>query len=116
MKSLKSIITIIAISLATAFSTTATEKEPSKTIKELRTEIVSMLGDKIPFVLEETSSAEISFVINKKNEIVILSVDSKVSELSNYVKGKLNYKKVKVQGTLEGETYTIPLKINPGKS
>jgi hypothetical protein len=116
MKSLKSIIAIIAISLATTFSTTASEKEPSKVTKELITEIISMLGDKIPFVLEESTSAEISFVINNKNEIVILSVDSKISELSNYVKGKLNYKKVKVQGTLEGETYTIPLKINAGKN
>ncbi|MFT6066649.1 MAG: hypothetical protein ACJAYY_003085 [Paraglaciecola sp.] len=112
MIKLGSIITIIAISLATTFSTTAAEKEPSKITKNLRIEIVSMLGDKIPIEVTETSSAEISFMINNENEIVILSIDSKVIELSNFVKSKLNYKKVKVRGTLKGEIYKMPLKIN----
>jgi hypothetical protein len=112
MKVLKSIITIIAISLATTFSTTAAETAPTKIAKKLRTEIVSMLGDKIPVVLTENSSAEVSFIINNKNEIVILSVDSKVSELNNFIKSKLNYKKLKVKGTIKGEVYKIPLKMN----
>jgi hypothetical protein len=112
MKKLASIITIIAISLSTTFSSTAAEKEPSKITKKLRTEIVSMLGDRIPIILTESSSAEVSFVINNKNEIVIISVDSKVSELNSYIKNKLNYKKIKVKGTIKGQIYKIPLKMN----
>lgn len=112
MNKLKSIITIIAISLVSTFSTTAGETEPSKITQKLRTEIVSMLGNQIPIVLTQSSSAEISFVINHKNEIVILAVESKIGELSHFVKNKLNYQKVKVRGTLRGEVYKIPLKIN----
>lgn len=112
MKSLKSIITIIAISLATTFSTTATETEPTKITKELRTEIVSLLGDKIPIILKEDCAATVSFIINNKNEIVILSVDCKVDKFNTYVKRKLNYKKIKVKGTLKGEIYKMPIKIN----
>lgn len=111
MNKLKSIITVIAISLATTFSTTAGETEPSKITQELRTEIVSLLGDKIPMILTESSSAEISFVINHKNEIVILAVDSKLEQITHFVKNKLNYQKVQVKGALIGEVYKIPLKI-----
>ncbi|TXD51186.1 MULTISPECIES: hypothetical protein [unclassified Polaribacter] len=112
MRKLASVITIIAISLATTFSTAAAEKESLKITKKLRTEIISMLGDKIPIVLTKTSSAEVSFVINAKNEIVILSVNSNVNELGAYIKNKLNYKKIKVRGTFKGEIYKMPLKIN----
>ena len=112
MKNLKSIITIIAISLATTFSTSAIENEPTKVIKKLRTELVSMLGDKIQMELNESTSAKISFIINNHNEVVIISVDSKFNEIHSFVKNKLNYKKVKVKGVVKGEIYSIPVKIN----
>ena len=111
MRNLKSIIAIIAITLATTFSATATEKESSKITKKLRTELVSMLGDKIQLELKETTSAEISFIINNKNEVVIVSVDSKVSAFNSHVKSKLNYKKINVKGVKKGEVYRIPVKI-----
>lgn len=112
MRKLKSIITIIAISLATTFSTTATEKEPSKITKELRTELVSMLGNKIQVELKESTTGEISFMVNNKNEVIIISVDSKVDEFNSMVKNKLNYKKITVKGVKKGEIYRIPVKIN----
>lgn len=112
MNNLKSIITIIAISLATTFSTSATEKEPSKITKKLRTEIVSMLGDKIPIEFKKTEKVEVSFMINNANEIVVVSVDSKLNEFNSYVKRKLNYKKLDVKGAKKGEIYKIPVKVN----
>ena len=112
MNNLKTIIAILAISIATTFSTTATEKEPSKITKKLRTEIVSILGTKLSVELEADSTAEISFMINNKDEIVILTVDSEVAQLNSIIKNKLNYKKVQVKGTKKGEVYIIPLKIN----
>ena len=111
MKKLQSIITILAISLSTIYSANATEVNPSKT-KQLRTEIVSILGNKISVELNKPSTAEISFLINNQNEIVIISVDSDVDELNTIIKGKLNYKKVHVKGTKKGEIYKIPLRIN----
>ena len=114
MRNLKSIITIIAISLATTFSTAATEKESSKITKKLRTEIVSMLGNKIQVEVKENTLAEISFIVNNKNEVVIVSVDSKVEEFNFFVKKKLNYKKINTKGLKKGEIYIIPVKINKG--
>ncbi len=111
MRKIKSIIAILAISLSTIFSVNATEVTPSKT-KELRTEIISILGSKIPLELEESSTAEISFIINNQNEIVIVSVGSDINVLNDYIKTKLNYKKIKLKGVTKGEIYKMPLKIN----
>ena len=112
MKNLKTIITVIAISLSTVFSATATEKNPSETKKNLRTTIVSILGDEIPLNFKENCNAEVSFMVNNENELVIISVDSSMKEFNSYVKSKLNYKKVNVKGTKKGEIYRMPIKIN----
>lgn len=112
MKNLKTIITVIAISLATTFTTSALGKNPSKDKKTLRTEIVSLLGNKIPLDIKESSSAEISFMINNTNEVIVISVDSKNSDFQSYVKNKLNYKKIKLKNIKKGEVYRMPIKLN----
>ncbi len=112
MKKLKSIIAIIAISLATTFSATASEKEPSKITKELRTEIVELLGNRIPVEITKTEKVAVSFMINNENEIIVISVDSDVADFSSYIKKKLNYKKITVKGTIKGEIYKIPVTAN----
>ncbi len=100
MKNLKVFIAIITMSLATAFSATANEKEPSKINKTLRTELVAMLGDKMNLEVSTTDTSKISFMINNKNEVVVISVATKVDGFQSLVKSKLNYKKIK-KGTHE---------------
>jgi anaerobic C4-dicarboxylate transporter len=112
MRKLKTIIAILAISLATTFSTTATEKDPLNITQKLRTEIISMLGNEISLEVKTSSSAEFSFIINNENEIVIISVDSKIEDLKAIIKDKLNYKKILVKGAKKGEIYIMPLRIN----
>jgi hypothetical protein len=113
MKNLKTIITLIALSLSTVFSVVATEKNPTKsnTNKELRTEIISLLGNEIPVQIQSGSLAEVAFIVNNNNEIVVLSVDSKIDNLNSFVKNKLNYKKLTTKGVKKGEFYRMPLKI-----
>ena len=111
MKNLKTIITIIAISLSTVFSVAATEKNPSKVNKQLRTEIISLLGDKIPFKVDKGSMAEVSFMINNNSELVVVLVDSEIEGLNSFVKNKLNYKKLIAKGIKKGEIYRMPIKI-----
>ena len=114
MKNFKTIITVIAISLSTMFSVAATESNPNKAkeTKTLRTEISSFIGKNIPFELKKTATAKVSFIINNDNEVVVINVDSKVSELNAFLKRKLNYKKVTTKGIKKGEIYKMPLTIN----
>lgn len=111
MNNLKTIITVIAISLSTVFSVAATEKNPTNNKKELRTEIVSLLGDKIPLEIKTLQTAQISFVVNNKNEVVVLSVNSKLKGFTNYAKRKLNYKKINTKNLKKGEVYMMPIII-----
>ncbi|WP_334058451.1 hypothetical protein [Polaribacter sp. P097] len=111
MRNLKSIIAIIALSLSTVIATSASEKNPSKVTKEIRTEIVSMLGKKIPIEFKKAEKVEVSFMINKDNEIVILTVDCNQTEFNTYVKNKLNYKKLNAVGAKQGEVYKVPVKL-----
>ena len=50
-------------------------------------------------------------MINNKNELVVVSVDSNVSEFQSIVKNKLNYKKLNFKGAKKGEIYKVPVKI-----
>lgn len=112
MRNLKSIIAILLFSFTIAFSANASEKDPSKVTSALRSEIVNILGNKIPVEVNSSSSAEVSFMINNKNELVVISVDSNLTSFNVFVKEKLNYKKIATKGSRKGEIYIIPIKIN----
>jgi hypothetical protein len=112
MKTLKTIITVITISISTIFSVTAAENNPTSTNKKLRTELVSLLGNNIPLEIDKSYSAEISFIVNNENEVIVISVDSKVSSFIKYVKTRLNYKKIYTKNIKKGEIYRMPIKIN----
>ncbi|WP_299665338.1 hypothetical protein [uncultured Polaribacter sp.] len=114
MKNLKTIIAVIAISLSTVFSVSATDPKPkdSKETKTLRKEMSSFIGKNIPIELKKTTKVEVSFIINNSNEIVVVSINSEVSKLNSFLKRKLNYKKIITKGIKRGEIYKMPLKIN----
>lgn len=112
MINLKSVIAILLCSLSISFSANAFEKEPSKITSELRNEIANILGSKIPFEFKSDSNAEVSFMINNKNELVVISVDSNFNEFNSFVKDKLNYKKITTKGIQKGEIYKMPVKIS----
>lgn len=115
MKNLKSIIAILAITLATSFTANATEIDPENVTTELRSEIVKLLGDQLPLKIQKNTKAEVSFMLNNDNELVVISVDSEVEAFNAIVKNKLNYKKVKTKGLSKGEVYKIPVKLHSAK-
>lgn len=113
MKTLKSITLAVLFLFATSFATYANNTKPTNTKDALRTEIVSMIGNEIPVELTTKSiEAQVSFMVNKNNELVVVSVDSSNELLDTFIKSKLNYKKVKAAGTKKGEVYILPLKVN----
>tara|TARA_R110001592_G_C13176885_1_gene750408 strand:- start:1228 stop:1584 length:357 start_codon:yes stop_codon:yes gene_type:complete len=114
MKNLKTIIAIVAISISSVVSVAAnTNTEPtskdSKTI--LRTEIVSLLGNHSYDLSDKTLEAQVSVMLNNKNELIVVSVSSKDEAVAGFVKSKLNYKRVTVKGITKGTIYRIPLKM-----
>ena len=79
--------------------------------KELRLEIVKLLGNNEFPLTTEFAKAEISILLNGKNELVIISVKSKSGALEDYIKRKLNYKKIQINTLAKMKIYRMPIKI-----
>jgi hypothetical protein len=116
MKNLKTVIAVVALSLATvlpaAANTNPTTVKEGKTL--LRTTIVSLLG-KHQYDLEKTLEARVSVMLNNENELVVVGVSAEDKTIASFVKTKLNYKKVDVKGIKKGTIYRIPLKMAQSK-
>jgi len=116
MKNLKLALAVIALSIVTVMPASAnTNVDPTnpttteaKTI--LRTEIATLLGKHV-YDLNESLEAQVSIMLNNQNQLVVVAVKSKNTNVSNFVKTKLNYKKVDVKGIQKGIVYRVPLKM-----
>lgn len=126
MKKIKLTIAIIALVLyvnnafaSNYFSYTLPNNEiqdnPNvESIKKLRKKIMTLLGRKVAVVVsgKKNIRANISFLINNKMEVVVVSVASEHDSLVSYIKRKLNGKKIeKIPGIKVDKIYTMPLRI-----
>ena len=109
MKNLKLVALVLAISISSMSFAAPTKTDDPKS--ELREQIIDILGDSINVLCENDIEAEVVFTVNNKSEIVIVSVNCENYNLDGFIKNKLNYKKVKVSGFIDGEIYRMPLKI-----
>jgi hypothetical protein len=96
-----------------AFLSTATFANDNGTDpnQKLRSKIVRLIG--IPDIAEAGQEVEatISFTINKDQEIVVLHVNTDNSIADRYIKSKLNYNSVDIDGLTVGEKYFIKIKF-----
>ena len=112
MKNFKTIFASVAIALLTILPTSANTEPTSKDAKTiLRTEIVSLLGKHKLELASTTLKAQVSVMLNNQNEIVVIGVKADNEDVTDYVKTKLNYKKVSTKGIEKGIVYRIPLKM-----
>jgi len=89
------------------------DPKPNNDKNNLHTQIVKLLGDEIPEYLcdGKQSKTKVYFIVNNKDEIVVVSTDCNNDKMSNYLKGKLNYKKINSKGVKKGEVYIVPLRV-----
>lgn len=107
MKSIKNLVLALAITFSTVLSasTNPTNEKPLV----LETEIGTLL-EKPEFKITNDLLAKVTFVLNKNNEIVVLSVLTDNSQLENFIKSRLNYKKIEASGKVN-EPYVMPVSI-----
>ncbi len=107
MKKLKIFTAVVALAfLSLSFTSTTAE-----TKKELHDQIVELIGDSSQTLADINLDAEITFTLNDKSEIVVVSVKSDNTIVDNFIKSKLNYKKVNVKALNPGKMYRLPLKV-----
>lgn len=104
MTSIKMLLLTVMITFSTVLSASTT---PKKTIES---DIAKRL-EHPTFILEQDVVTNVTFVINKKNEIVILSVDSDNVTIVDYIKTRLNYTKVSDATYNRNLKYILPVKL-----
>lgn len=109
MKTLKLTLLACAVFLLNVPNALA---NPIKPTDELRNEIVDIIGFSFFDDFEESEySAEVVFTVNSENELIVLSVDSESDDAEEYLRDKMNYKKVDHTPTKYGEIYLLPVKM-----
>ncbi len=89
----------------------ASNNNPVNAEQLLRNEIASLLDHPKIKVEKEELSANIEFTLNSRDEIVVLTVDSEQDIVIEYVKSRLNYKKIDSEIKAGNKVFKIALKI-----
>tara|TARA_R110002124_G_scaffold6123_1_gene37330 strand:+ start:75393 stop:75728 length:336 start_codon:yes stop_codon:yes gene_type:complete len=107
MKKLRVMFAAIGLLIGTSVSTAAVsvEKEPTTTSEE-----ITQFLENPEFIVSEEMIASVAFVVNKENEIVVLSVETENELLEGYIKNRLNYQKLQTN-VKQGMPYTVPVRI-----
>ena len=102
---------VLALALFT-LNVSAANLNPIKPTDDLRIEIVDLIGSNLTAEMEaDQYSADVLFTVNNNRELIVLSVDTDNAQLENYLKRKLNYKKVNHKPNKNGEIYLLPVKM-----
>ena len=107
MRKFKLLALALVIGTASLFATNVDNPDVPK--KEIRNQIISLLKAPNFSVIDEIT-VNISFTFSSEGEIVVLNVDSKNSDVLNFIRKNLNYKKIKNPGERD-KLYTMPLKM-----
>lgn len=104
-------LSVILVAFALLMGTTAFAASTSvATYKSSIAQEIENLLQKHDFALEHDVMATVTFVVNEKNEIVVLNVDSKESSIIRFIRGRLNYEKLESNMT-PGKEYTVPVRL-----
>lgn len=108
MRKLSLLVAAVAFLVAStsfAGNVPATEKVPTSISTELGKHLTNP-----DFEFAQNTIAKVSFMVNKDNEVVVLSVDSDNEQLVSFIKARLNYQKVTAK-IAKGTEYTLPVRL-----
>lgn len=110
MKKLNLFVLLMAFSIGSVMAFPTTERSIDDPRAVFSKEIANLISLH-KMELDKDLVVIVKFVVNKENEIVILTVDTEDSEVKSFVKSALNYKKVKTELDETVKEYTLPLRI-----
>lgn len=109
----KSTIKMLLLVVAFTFSTALFASTDRPTVKETKTlteEIHDLL--KHPnFTAVEDLQANVTLMLNKNGELVVLAIDSQSKAAKSFIKRRLNYKKLDVEVESLNKTFVVPVSI-----
>ena len=111
MKIIKSIALIILLFSLNSLSASEGNTDPKK--GQIITELTSLLQKPGISAKGHDLQARVYFMLNRDNEIVVIQVEAESATLEDYIKNRLNYKKVKCNDLNPGMEYMVPVRIKP---
>lgn len=110
MKNFKSLVLLVAIAASTVLSASTNPTKADRPVNEITAQIGNLLENP-NFKVQETITADVTFTVNDKHEIVVLSVDTDAELVESYIKSRLNYKALNAK--TNSKPYTVPVRIVP---
>ena len=113
MKTIKSIVLVFAIAFSSVLSasTNPVTEAPTSSDEKVITQEVSKLLQDPSFDVDHDMKAQVTITINKDNEIVVLSVDTKDESIESYIKARLNYNQLPSALTANAKTFIVPVTL-----
>ncbi len=110
MKKLKVLVIIAILGSTHIFALeNNTKMSPEKSLREI---IETLLESPEIVLYQKEVKTLVKFSLNTKGEIIILNIDSKDESVINYVKSRLDHKKVnKFNAKGKNKVFILPLKI-----
>lgn len=109
MKSIKMLLLAVAITFSSAISASTVTEDAE--INAITTDVSKRLKNP-KFLLEKNELVNVTLIVNKDNELVVLSVDSDNFEISDFIKSRLNYSKVSVQLDNISKKFIVPVRLS----
>lgn len=104
------LIPLLCFTLSIPFTVDA--KNRHTTIDELKKEIVDLLKNRnLDFLEKDIQQVSVDFLINARNELVVLDVYGDSISVCEYVKEMLNYKRVKYRQARQLTRYMINIRL-----
>ena len=118
MRTFKTLLLAAVIAFSCTLSAYAKEPteptEPTEVETAEKTAITKEIGkllNKPDFVIDQDVQAFVRIVFNQDNEMVVLSVECDNEMINNYIKSRLNYKKLADNVIDKDQAYIIPIRI-----
>lgn len=112
MRQLKALLLVGALTCSSVLMASTNSEDRVTESATITTQIGKLLKNP-GFIVDGEVTANVRLVLNKNNELVVLSVDSENNKVESYIKSRLNYKKLSESyETLEGE-FIVPVRVTP---
>lgn len=110
MKLLKTGLLVVAFTFGSVLFASANSED--KGVKSVTaTEEIGKLLKNPGFLVENDITADVIFTVNKNNEMVVLSVDSKDTAVESFIKQRLNYQELPTALRNGEKTFKLPVRV-----
>ncbi|MDG3583577.1 hypothetical protein [Galbibacter pacificus] len=89
----------------------AANNDPKPVGKTVVKQLSTILGTPAFKVTEDDILANVRFMVNLEGEIVVLTVKAENDIVEEYIKSRMNYKKVEGDTLKKGEEYVVDVRI-----